>query len=64
MSNAKYPSRLTNQIAIHGYRPIELDKYSFYFQIVIAQSAFWGITDAAPGMVFGSKKGKDCCKKG
>jgi len=49
---------LTNQTAIRDYRPIEIDKYLFYFQIVIEQSAFWGITDAAPGMVIGSKRAK------
>jgi hypothetical protein len=51
---------LTNQTAIRDYRPIEIDKYCNYFQIVIEKSDFWGITDAAPGMVFGSKKGKRC----
>jgi hypothetical protein len=33
---------------------MEIDNYLFYFQLVIEQSDFWGITDAAPGMVYGS----------
>ena len=54
ISNVKNPSRLTNQTGAHDYRPMEIDNYLFYFQLVIEQSDFWGITDAAPGMVYGS----------
>ena len=54
ISNVKNPSRLTNQTGVHDYRPMEIDNYLFYSQIVIEQSAFWGITDTAPGMVFGT----------